>query len=316
EGMGAQHTVYGFSYDAHNRCVLLLDMETPDMERLRARIEVLCKTLSRDGRIYRAACSAPFQGLTQASGAYLQALSAGRAAPGEPMIRFVQGDTVHDGFFYPHHELSALLDAIRKQQREQAVFLYDVLRKLAWMHRDNELLTISLLTDLINLSLSAWAELNVAAGEKEPDDTQPAQEQRFHDIDDMFAYSDTLHTQVMRLLVAHTLTSPQMDMMAVASYISATEEMETMTAGAIAERFGMTASVLSRRFKEQMGCNISDYISTRKTSFACTLLRTTTMTVTEIAQRLGYMQYSSFVRQFKQQKGVTPTAYRESIREP
>ena len=34
--------------------------------------------------------------------------------------------------------------------------------------------------------------------------------------------------------------------------------------------------------------------------------------VADIAEKVGYSQYTSFVRQFKRQKGVTPTAYREA----
>ena len=61
-----------------------------------------------------------------------------------------------------------------------------------------------------------------------------------------------------------------------------------------------------------MGCNISDYILTCKMNHACTLLRSTEETVAYIAEKVGYSQYTSFVRQFKRQKGVTPTAYREA----
>ena len=64
-----------------------------------------------------------------------------------------------------------------------------------------------------------------------------------------------------------------------------------------------------------MGCNISDYILARKLNHACAMLRATEDTVSQIAEDIGYTQYTSFVRQFKAQKGMTPSQYRAAWRE-
>lgn len=84
----------------------------------------------------------------------------------------------------------------------------------------------------------------------------------------------------------------------------------------MAEHFNINPSCLSHRFKEQMSCNISDYITSCKMNRARVLLRSTDLPIAEIATQIGYSQYTSFVRRFKRVKGIIPSAYRNEWRQP
>ena len=68
------------------------------------------------------------------------------------------------------------------------------------------------------------------------------------------------------------------------------------------------------RFKEQTERNISDYITEKKFMYACELLKETDMSVKEITLITGYSHSYSFGRKFKQQYGMTPSEYREKIK--
>lgn len=82
--------------------------------------------------------------------------------------------------------------------------------------------------------------------------------------------------------------------------------------GQIAEYFEYNKSYLCRIFKQRVGQNISDYISALRIQNACLLLINTDFTVKQIADELGYHDDKYFMRQFKSQIHVTPSAYRNA----
>ena len=68
---------------------------------------------------------------------------------------------------------------------------------------------------------------------------------------------------------------------------------------------------LTRRFKQETGMSISDYVIEKRLSLAKNLLRKTDMSIVEIAERSGFSYSSYFVRLFKKKTGITPQQYRE-----
>ncbi len=72
----------------------------------------------------------------------------------------------------------------------------------------------------------------------------------------------------------------------------------------------LSPKYLSRIFKEKIGTGFTDYRLKIKTQTAKRLLDTASVSVQEVADRLGYKNLESFVRIFKKITGHTPTAYR------
>jgi len=68
---------------------------------------------------------------------------------------------------------------------------------------------------------------------------------------------------------------------------------------------------LSKLFKDEVGITLSKYILKVKMLTAGRLLRQGTMSVTEIAESLGYAQASHFSKLFTEFYGRTPSEYRE-----
>ena len=78
----------------------------------------------------------------------------------------------------------------------------------------------------------------------------------------------------------------------------------------IADVFQITASYLSRYFKNQTGQSLSSYLDGLRMREACRLLLETQLPVKDIVQRVGYGTPNHFIRKFRGLYHMTPTAYR------
>ncbi len=75
---------------------------------------------------------------------------------------------------------------------------------------------------------------------------------------------------------------------------------------------GRSQPVLSHAFKAHTGQTIVSYINDLKLSHACSQLRNTTFSLSDIAKASGYESYPHFCRLFKRRFGLTPLQYRAS----
>lgn len=78
----------------------------------------------------------------------------------------------------------------------------------------------------------------------------------------------------------------------------------------VAEKFCMSSSLLSLKFKENTGDNYKDYIIRKRIELAKTLLENQETSVGEICDKVGYVNVSHFIKNFKKITGFTPAAYR------
>ncbi|WP_082571301.1 helix-turn-helix transcriptional regulator [Agromyces sp. Root1464] len=78
----------------------------------------------------------------------------------------------------------------------------------------------------------------------------------------------------------------------------------------LAERLGVSASTLARRFKTETGLTVAAYTAHARAERAARLLATTSQSVREIALFVGYDDPNYFVKVFRAAHGMTPSAYR------
>ena len=90
--------------------------------------------------------------------------------------------------------------------------------------------------------------------------------------------------------------------------LNLTEDLSIRT---LAERAGYTEYYLSRRFKEETGTSVKDYINRARIDHARLLLATTDLPVAEIASRLRFCSSSYFSSRFREVTGILPNRYRE-----
>ena len=83
----------------------------------------------------------------------------------------------------------------------------------------------------------------------------------------------------------------------------------------LASMLGISSRTLIRRFKSATGVTISGYLRERRLDEAQSLLRRTNLSVTEVGSAVGHPDPSHFTRMFREQTGLTPTAYRAAVRQ-
>lgn len=88
-----------------------------------------------------------------------------------------------------------------------------------------------------------------------------------------------------------------------------------VTVSSIAEDMGIKLPYLSKRFKEEAGISIKEYIQKEKLREAEKLMRHTDMSITQIAYQLGFSDASHFTRVCKAYKNCTPKELKASVME-
>ena len=86
-------------------------------------------------------------------------------------------------------------------------------------------------------------------------------------------------------------------------YISSMDE--------IASKFYISKYYLCHLFKEHMEVSFISYLNTIKIRAACELLRTSDLTLSQIATRCGFNSIPYFCKVFKESKGISPSQYRK-----
>lgn len=82
----------------------------------------------------------------------------------------------------------------------------------------------------------------------------------------------------------------------------------------LAQRFSMSTRTLNRRFKQALGKNPLEYLQEIRIQTARDLLKTSNLSISEIADRVGYQDTSYFTALFKRKLDTTPNAYRATVR--
>lgn len=80
-----------------------------------------------------------------------------------------------------------------------------------------------------------------------------------------------------------------------------------------AAKFNLSSYYFSRRFKEALGYNFSDYINMLRIKKAKELLIDDSMSIKEVGYSVGFSDPNYFSKLFKKYEGVTPTEYKVKL---
>lgn len=80
----------------------------------------------------------------------------------------------------------------------------------------------------------------------------------------------------------------------------------------LAKQFNYTEYYLSRKFKEESGIRISEFLGKERMKRAIFLLKTTDESVSSISERLRYSSLSYFISEFRKMYGVSPAEMRKA----
>lgn len=86
---------------------------------------------------------------------------------------------------------------------------------------------------------------------------------------------------------------------------------EPISIAALAKSVGYTDYYLSRKFKNETGLSINEYIKQQRLQKAKHWLANSALSVQEISERLQFCSRSYFGEMFRKEMGISPTEYRE-----
>lgn len=82
----------------------------------------------------------------------------------------------------------------------------------------------------------------------------------------------------------------------------------------VAERFGMSLRTLNRRFKNALGKTPLTFLQEIRINTARDLLKTSNLSLGEIADKIGYQDAGYFTQLFKKHLATSPNEYRKTVR--
>ncbi len=100
-------------------------------------------------------------------------------------------------------------------------------------------------------------------------------------------------------------------MLQVTAFVDANLSNADVSIGDMANALAMSRSGLQRRVKQVLGITPLDFLREARIKRACLLLKTSEMTVSEVAFACGFSDPKYFSRTFKSSFGVSPKDYRE-----
>ncbi|OCT15180.1 hypothetical protein A8709_13840 [Paenibacillus pectinilyticus] len=87
---------------------------------------------------------------------------------------------------------------------------------------------------------------------------------------------------------------------------------ENLTIHHLAEQFSFNPNYVSQLFQKQLQTTFTKYLLQIRLDRACLLLKETELTVSEVAEKVGYSDYFYFAKIFKKSFNLTPTQFRSN----
>lgn len=126
-------------------------------------------------------------------------------------------------------------------------------------------------------------------------------------IEDMMQY---LHQLVHTSLDYKRFADSKKSVMDVVCEIIDRHYHEDISRQSIADQVYLSPDHLARIFKREMGVSLGAYIVGKRIQEAKRLLMETGMSVSAVSDKVGYGNYSHFIKLFKRETGYTPLEYR------
>lgn len=111
-----------------------------------------------------------------------------------------------------------------------------------------------------------------------------------------------------------SISTEETNIQKILHYIDLNDLGSTISLENVAQFIGLTPQYISKLFKQQFNINFIDYVIQRRIDLACTLLKTSSLTIREVSMRCGYNDLSYFAKVFSKFTGMTPREYRQKSR--
>lgn len=211
---------------------------------------------------------------------------------------------------YPTQELEQLELLIKQGNAEQ---IETVLGNIAARIRDSGASLFAarcLIFDVVNTVMKAITDMNALVPATREHMPNALSFVRFDTVEELTEQVAEACIGLCRIVESSRTEGNEPLIGSLLSYLEANYADPDFSVQQLAARFSLSASYVSRYFKERTGRNVSDYLHQLRVDEAKRLLAQEDVSVKEIVERIGYYDVSSFIRKFKRSVGVTPGEYR------
>jgi AraC-like DNA-binding protein len=163
--------------------------------------------------------------------------------------------------------------------------------------------------DLINVIFSIMYEMNLTLNDHQRQYPDVLSLTEFETVEELIEVVKTVSADLCGILREQKESANFRLRDQIVEYIGQHYGSYQFSVQALADHLNMSASYLSRYFKDQTGQTIMQYVNQVRMEKAKQLLLTET-SVQEVVGRVGFGSVPGFIRKFKEIEGVTPGEYR------
>ncbi|MFD0711923.1 helix-turn-helix domain-containing protein [Paenibacillus sp. GCM10027626] len=302
----------------YNVVVLLLAMEPENKERVERQISNLKNNIN-DGWNFHVTVGigSLYDDLSIVGKSYLEAMTALQyrfISGNNRVIRFADIDNKDFALSdYPTRELEQLGAAIKREDIEAIGEAIRAITHIIHHHQLSIFVARSLCYDVINTVIKTVVDMN---------DNYLSDDGEYPDVLTLMKFDtiEELEDAVLKLcericaMIRSKRSNQSSLMQKLEQYLDQRYCDPAVSVRATAETVGVTASYLSRYFKEQTGMTLTEYINGKRMKAAEDLLKHSDESIQNIVYKIGYYDQSSFIRKFKSKNGITPGDFRKMYR--
>jgi len=217
-------------------------------------------------------------------------------------------------YSYPLEKEMLLIQAVSGGQAEQAMEILDEVFEMA-LHQPNIVLQECLRVDLIATCLRIFAFADkIVPRESWEGHGAGRRLMWITKLPELFDEIRDVLTRVCTVIAGHKEQSKETQSGRIRKMVEAEWMDASLSVASIAEKLNLHPSYVSRLFKEEQGIGLLEYINRFRVEQAIRLLTVSNISISEIAARCGYTSDASFIRVFRQYRGMTPGKYREEVK--
>ncbi|MCI3920900.1 response regulator [Paenibacillus sp. TRM 82003] len=221
----------------------------------------------------------------------------------------IAGEAVDDAFTLSLQQERDLLAAIEQADAEKVSFLLEKLFAAMMERRATSRSIQMTVSELINLSEKVWRKSGEPAGHfYEGAFLSRAELGSVERLDEIRAWTDQWFATLLRKLPKEAAEGSSSYVRAAKTFVRR-RFRDNVSLEQAAEHVGITASYLSRLFKQEIGVNFTDYLNQVRIEYAKQLIQDGNGKMKEIYGDVGFASYNYFFKVFKQIVGTTPNAY-------
>ena len=214
-------------------------------------------------------------------------------------------------FIYPELELGSLANALSEADHHAVSLVTDVLLDIVMDNKENLNVYIPLCYDIIQIFTEANEKLEL----DEPELKKLLDKKKLRNLMQAQEFTqliDCVRTHFKAAMQKERREEQTENLAArVIAFIDQNSKNPEICVSLVADKFNMSISNLSHKFKAMTNRNISDYIMERKLGYVKELILETDYSIQKIAEMAGYTQSASLSQTFKKYYRMTPMEYRE-----